>query len=969
MEIKVSLYLTVIVLFAIIKESFQVENLNHRQSYSTQQAIFYSPAVLRELRPAATRGVFVDKIPPEIRPRKRGRKGGVRARFRRRFSRPPLPAIITGNVRSLNNKLDELATHCRYSNSYREAGLVCLSETWLAEKVNDSVVKIDNFAVYRCDRNADDSGKLAGGGVCAYVNDRWCSPNNTHVTHRVCTPDFELLGLSLRPIYLPREFPKINLNVVYIPPSANEKNASEEITNIINEQQEKSPDSVLLVTGDFNHHTLDIPNLYQYINCPTREANTIDLCYGNVKDCYRSTALAPLGSSDHNMVQLLPKYRSVLKQGKPERKSISIWDENNTEKLQACFECTNWDVFTDSCTDLNELNDTIKDYILFCEEMCIEKKTRTFYSNSKPWISKDLKEELRVKQRAFQSGEKEALVKSVKKVKTIVLKSKKIYKEKLEQNIKDNPRAAWDSLKLMSGYKRADVKLDLNERGKDYVDNLNKFYARFDVHDFKDDTNMKIKDMLEDVREVDNCTVSEKDVECEFKHVNARKACGPDGVTGKLLKTCSKQLSGIFTLIFNISLSEHILPLSWKTSEIVPVPKKPCVKELNDLRPVALTSIVCKCLERIVLKEIKKCCKVCQDQMQFAYREKRGVDDALLVFTDNILRHLDTPKSYCRILFVDFSSAFNTIQPHILISKLINFGINKNVIAWVMDFLKARPQYVRLRNGNLNITSGTLFTNTGAPQGAVLSPFLFTIYTNDCQIKDDKNLCLIKFADDTSIQGMIRNDDTFYRESIASFVKWCEDHYLLLNVKKTKELIIDFRKKKSITQPLFINNEEVEIVQSYKYLGVTIDDKLNWNLHADNLLKNINKRLYFLQKLNSFRVDPTFLRLFYQSVVQSVITFAITCWGGNTQESKITKINSRIRRGNKLMRKTEEEIQDFMFLYMLNCQRKVICVSKEEKHPLFSQIKYSCRSGRPLTIKCKSERYRKSFMPSAVKLL
>ena len=144
-----------------------------------------------------------------------------------------------------------------------------------------------------------------------------------------------------------------------------------------------------------------------------------------------------------------------------------------------------------------------------------------------------------------------------------------------------------------------------------------------------------------------------------------------------------------------MSLSKCVIPLSWKCSQIVPVPKKANVKEMNDLRPVALTSVPMKCLERLVLKEIRKVFKNVQDPLQFVYRSKRSVDDAIVVFLDNIYRHIDIPRNYCRILFVDFSSAFNTIQPHILYSKLVNMNVNKRIIAWILDFLTNRPQYVK----------------------------------------------------------------------------------------------------------------------------------------------------------------------------------------------------------------------------------------------------------------------------------
>ena len=142
-----------------------------------------------------------------------------------------------------------------------------------------------------------------------------------------------------------------------------------------------------------------------------------------------------------------------------------------------------------------------------------------------------------------------------------------------------------------------------------------------------------------------------------------------------------------FTEIFNLSLKQHKSPVIWKTSEIVPVPKKQKVKELNDLRPVALTSILVKCLERLVLSMLLPAVSTFQDPCQYAYKCKRSVDDAISVFVNNIYTHIESPKTYCRILFIDFSSAFNTIQPRILVEKLLKMNVNKHVCAWIFHLL------------------------------------------------------------------------------------------------------------------------------------------------------------------------------------------------------------------------------------------------------------------------------------------
>ncbi|KAI3376992.1 hypothetical protein L3Q82_000027 [Scortum barcoo] len=160
-----------------------------------------------------------------------------------------------------------------------------------------------------------------------------------------------------------------------------------------------------------------------------------------------------------------------------------------------------------------------------------------------------------------------------------------------------------------------------------------------------------------------------------MKRINIRKAEGPDKVSGRTLKLCADQLAGVFLDIFNLSLQLATVPVSLKTSIIVPVPKKSAVTCLNDYRPVALTPVIMKCFERIVLKHIKDIIPAGLDQYQFAYRENRSTEDAVSIALHTALTHLQLPNTYIRMLFVDFSSAFNTVILDKLILKLHNLGL------------------------------------------------------------------------------------------------------------------------------------------------------------------------------------------------------------------------------------------------------------------------------------------------------
>ena len=178
---------------------------------------------------------------------------------------------------------------------------------------------------------------------------------------------------------------------------------------------------------------------------------------------------------------------------------------------------------------------------------------------------------------------------------------------------------------------------------------------------------MDPKNQIEIIKQGVDEIIGENDL---IEKLKQGKASGPDHLSSKVLKCCAKPLSSIFCTLFNLSLKLCKIPVSWKTSKIIPVPKSSSVSQMNDLRPVALTSIPMKCLERLVLKSVLPLCAPHLDQRQFAYKADRSVEDAILYFTNNVYQHLDKPKGYVRTLFIDFSSAFNTIQPHILIPKL-----------------------------------------------------------------------------------------------------------------------------------------------------------------------------------------------------------------------------------------------------------------------------------------------------------
>lgn len=283
-----------------------------------------------------------------------------------------------------------------------------------------------------------------------------------------------------------------------------------------------------------------------------------------------------------------------------------------------------------------------------------------------------------------------------------------------------------------------------------------------------------------------------------------------------------------------------------------------CSWQIHDFRPVALTSLVMKTFEKLVKQQILKQVEDQLDPFQSAYRAGRGVEDAILTRLNVLAQHLEASKTHARLLFIDFSSAINTIRPCLLAEKLLyHFNLNFNLVGYIVEFLSNRSQCVRL-NG---VLSSKLFSSTGFPQGCVLSPLLFILYTNDRQSTYYRHF--MKCADDTVIVSLLNNDERGHGPVVDDFIAWCKDFYLFINVSKTKDVIIDFCRSQPSVTHLVIQEKDVEIVSHYKYLGIIINNTLCFEPNTDALCKKVQRQqFFFLRKMKLFNVCDVLMALF-----------------------------------------------------------------------------------------------------------
>ncbi|KAK1789284.1 hypothetical protein P4O66_015217, partial [Electrophorus voltai] len=364
----------------------------------------------------------------------------------------------------------------------------------------------------------------------------------------------------------------------------------------------------------------------------------------------------------------------------------------------------------------------------------------------------------------------------------------------------------------------------------------------------------------------------------------------------RIVKDPTHPNNRLFSLLrWNCTLCTYIYtyPYIHCTSTIVPVPKNPRPSDLNDYRPVALTSVVMKCFEKLVRDFITSSLPASMDPMQFAYRHNCSTDDAIAHLLHTTLTHLDKGRgNYVKMLFVDYSSAFNTIIPSLLTTTLEDLGLHTSLCDWISNFLTDRPQSVRVGN----CASSTLTISTGAPQGCVLSPLLYSLYTYDCTATSSSTI-IVKFADDTVVMGLISdNDERAYLEEIKYLENWCQENILLLT------------------------------------------SDLSWSRHTNSLAKKARQRVYHLRCLRDFRLPSKVLRNFYTCTIESILTGNITVWFGNSTKQDRQALQRVVHSAERI---THTELPDLQTIYYKWCQTKARRIVKDPTHPnnrLFSLL-------------------------------
>lgn len=764
------------------------------------------------------------------------------------------------NARSLIPKMDIFSTWFLTA----KPDVVVVSETWLKPSTPDNVISVAGFNVFRCDR------KGRAGGTAIYVSEK-------------------LQASVLRSVSIPRQFEFLAIQIVlgnspltiigcYRPPSAS-KDAIRSLTDLLSE----CTASELILLGDLNWDWLsdssehfkqicDSLNLCQLIDSPTRINPTkpdrnslLDVILSNAGHKYVSVGVFPNDISDHCTIACVRSTKL------PKTKCLTVLRRNFKHFSEQAFihdlAGAQWSHFAlfPSITDAVAL---FQHQLLACINKHAPLKKVRIKDRSNPWFSRELSDVIHARNkqwslaRKYKSATDWQLFRSLRNKCTSLIKKAKVeYYLSLTSDTLSNPSKFWKTVKALQNKRNVGPpqKLLVNDS---LISDRKQMANAFNSH-FK-----KAGHVFEDLHPASKLVANSSgpssplpafvfshfavsDVLHALQTLDPKKSAGPDGIDPYFLRLAAPIIAQPLTDLYNLSITEEVLPDIWKKAFVSPLFKAGCSSEMNNYRPISNLSVLAKILESLVSTQLKQFLDFHSilNPMQSGFRAKHSTVTACLEVLDTIRAAIDK-KSFCVALFIDLSKAFDTVDHHILINSLRKVGLSPNVVAWFKSYLLGRTQCVRLGE----FVSDPIVLEKGVPQGSILGPLLFLLYTNNiCDHLINSHYHL--YADDTvlyscapSLQTAISN----LQSDFASLQLGLIDSKLLLNGSKTKAMVFTPNRTAVPTPSIStLDGCPIEVVDTFKYLGIWLDQKLDFKHHIDCLTKKLKFTVAFLYRVKS----------------------------------------------------------------------------------------------------------------------
>ena len=352
------------------------------------------------------------------------------------------------------------------------------------------------------------------------------------------------------------------------------------------------------------------------------------------------------------------------------------------------------------------------------------------------------------------------------------------------------------------------------------------------------------------------------------------KAPGLDGLSPRLLRYCACGISSSLSVLFNRSFSEGSFPSAWKTALVIPVFKKGSRSDPGNYRPIALLSIVSKVMERLVHNKLSRFLQPWLCSNQSGFKKKDGTEAQLTRLLHEWSVAVDD-SNYVAAVFFDLRKAFDRVWHQGLLAKLAASGVKGLALKWLTSFLSGRRQ-ATLVDGTLSDFSPL---HAGVPQGAILSPLLFSVYMNDIPSPQrTTNL----FADDTSSYVISKDAadlPSLLQSRIDVISTWFRLWQLSVNTAKSAVMVFRSQRMRQMQVQVSIDSAVIPQVATHRHLGLVFSETLTWSRHVDYVTSKASSRIGFLRRLRK-RCPSLVLQTLYQCCIRPVLEYASVTWSG-----------------------------------------------------------------------------------------
>lgn len=360
-----------------------------------------------------------------------------------------------------------------------------------------------------------------------------------------------------------------------------------------------------------------------------------------------------------------------------------------------------------------------------------------------------------------------------------------------------------------------------------------------------------------------------------------KTAPGMDNLHYELLKHVSDALLDELLSLMNDIWRQGRLPKSWKHAVVIPVlkpgkdPSSP-----SSYRPIALTSVLCKVMERMVTDRLVHFLesKGALAEYQSGFRKGRSTMDNVIALDYEIKRAFANKESLISV-FLDIEKAYDMLWREGLLVKLSRYGVSGRMFGWIRNFLEERTIQVRVGQ----VLSDVVSIDNGTPQGSVISPVLFNVMINDMFLDLNQGTGKSLYADDGALWVKGRNIPFItnkMQEELNTVVKWARKWGFKISVAKSKFVVFS-RSKKKWNISLSLYDSSIEKVDSFKYLGVWLDSKLTWNVHVSKVITKTSKVLNVMRCLSGFSwgAEKGTLLTIYQAMIRSIFDYGCQVYG------------------------------------------------------------------------------------------